>query len=130
MAGELAAVRAEIDAAIARVLDSGTFIGGPEVAAFEQALAASAGARHAIGVSSGTDALLAIFMALGIGPRDDVITTPLTFFASAGSAARLGARIVFADIDPDTLTLDPRAALSACGAATRAIVPVHLFGRL
>jgi dTDP-4-amino-4,6-dideoxygalactose transaminase len=130
MRAELAAVRSDIDAAIARVLDSGVLIGGDEVTGFERELADSAGAAHAIGVSSGTDALLAIFMALGIGPGDEVITTPLTFFATAGSAARLGARIVFADIDPETLTLDPRAALSACGPSTRAIVPVHLFGRL
>ena len=130
MRAELAAVRSDIDAAIARVLDSGVLIGGDEVTAFERELADTVGAAHAIGVSSGTDALLAIFMALGIGPGDEVITTPLTFFATAGSAARLGARVVFADIDPETLTLDPRAALSACSATTRAIVPVHLFGRL
>lgn len=130
MRAELAAVRTDIDAAIARVLDSGALIGGDEVTGFERELAASVGASHAIGVSSGTDALLAIFMALGIGPGDEVVTTPLTFFATAGSAARLGAKLVFADIDPDTLTLDPRAALSACGPRTRAIVPVHLFGRL
>ena len=130
MRAELAAVRSDIDAAIARVLDSGVLIGGDEVTGFERELADTTGAAHAIGVSSGTDALLAIFMALGIGRGDDVITTPLTFFATAGSAARLGARIVFADIDPETLTLDPRAALSACSATTRAIVPVHLFGRL
>ena len=130
MRAELAAVRTDIDAAIARVLDSGVLIGGDEVAQFERELAASVGSARAVGVSSGTDALLAIFMALEIGRDHEVITTPLTFFATAGSAARLGAKIVFADIDPETLTLDPRAALSACGPATRAIVPVHLFGRL
>jgi dTDP-4-amino-4,6-dideoxygalactose transaminase len=128
MAAELAAVRPDIDAAIARVLDSGVFIGGPEVAAFERALAAATGAAHAIGTSSGTDALHAIFVALGIGRGDEVVTTPLTFFATAGGAARLGARIVFADVDDDSLTLDPAAALAASGARTRAIVPVHLFG--
>jgi len=130
MRAELAAVRTDIDAAIARVLDSGVLIGGDEVSHFERELATSVGTARAIGVSSGTDALLAIFMALEIGRDHEVITTPLTFFATAGSAARLGAKIVFADIDPETLTLDPRAALSACGPATRAIVPVHLFGRL
>ncbi|HEY1813811.1 MAG TPA: DegT/DnrJ/EryC1/StrS family aminotransferase [Kofleriaceae bacterium] len=128
LAAELAPIRADIDAAIKRVLDSGQVIGGPEVGAFEAELAAAIGARHAIGVSSGTDALLAIFMALGIGPGDEVVTTPLTFFATAGTAARLGARIVFADIDDATLTLDPHAAASACSSRTRAVVPVHLFG--
>jgi dTDP-4-amino-4,6-dideoxygalactose transaminase len=128
LAAELAPIRADVDAAIKRVLDSGQVIGGPEVAAFEAELAAAIGARHVVGVSSGTDALLAIFMALGIGPGDEVVTTPLTFFATAGTAARLGARIVFADIDDATLTLDPRAAASACSTRTRAVVPVHLFG--
>jgi dTDP-4-amino-4,6-dideoxygalactose transaminase len=128
MAAELAAVRAEVDAAIARVLDSGVFIGGPEVAAFERELAAATGAARAVGTSSGTDALHAIFLALGIAPGDEVITTPLTFFATAGSAARLGARIVFADVEDGALTLDPRAACAAISDRTRAIVPVHLFG--
>lgn len=128
MTSELALVRPEIDAAIARVLDSGTFIGGPEVVAFERELAAHVGAAHAIGVSSGTDALLATFMALGIGPGDEVVTTPLTFAATAGSIARLGARVVFADVDDATLCLSPAAALAACTARTKAIVPVNLFG--
>jgi len=128
LAAELAPIRADVDAAIARVLDSGQVVNGPEVVAFEHELAAAIGARHVIGTSSGTDSLLAIFMALGIGPGDEVVTTPLTFFATAGGAARLGARIVFADIDDDTLTLDPRAAETACSERTRAVVPVHLFG--
>lgn len=128
MAAELAVVRHEVEAAIARVLDSGVFIGGPEVGAFERELAGVAGARHAVGTSSGSDALHAIFLALGISGGDEVVTTPLTFFATAGGAARLGARIVFADVDEASLTLDPRAALAACSARTRAIVPVHLFG--
>jgi dTDP-4-amino-4,6-dideoxygalactose transaminase len=128
MAAELATVRHELDAAIARVLDSGVFVGGGEVVAFERELAAATGARHAIGTSSGTDALHAIFWALGVTHGDEVVTTPLTFFSTAGSAARLGARIVFSDVDDESLTLDPRAALGALGARTRAIVPVHLFG--
>ncbi|HWO27141.1 MAG TPA: DegT/DnrJ/EryC1/StrS family aminotransferase [Kofleriaceae bacterium] len=129
MAAELAAVRADIDRAIARVLDSGVLVGGPEVAALERELAAATGARHALGTSSGTDALHVIFLALGIGPGDEVVTTPLTFFATAGSAARLGARVVFADVDDDALALDPRLAAAATGPRTRAVVPVHLFGR-
>ncbi|MBL0218853.1 MAG: DegT/DnrJ/EryC1/StrS family aminotransferase [Myxococcales bacterium] len=128
IASELAAIRPDLDAAIRRVLDSGVFIGGPEVAAFETELAAAVGARHAIGVSSGTDALLVTLMALGIGPGDEVVTTPFTFFATAGCIARLGARCVFADIDDTTLTLDPDAALAACTSRTKAILPVNLFG--
>jgi dTDP-4-amino-4,6-dideoxygalactose transaminase len=130
MTAELAPLRGEIDAAIARVLDSGQFIGGPEVTAFERELATYAGSRNAIGVSSGTDALLVTLLALGIGPGDDVVTTPFTFFATASAAARLGARIVFADIDDNTMMLDPNAAASACTARTRAIVTVNLFGAL
>ncbi len=129
MAAELRPIRAEIDAAIARVLDSGTFIGGPEVDAFERELAAFAGVRHAVGVSSGSDALLVTFMALGIGPGDEVVTTPFTFFSTAGSAARLGARVRFADIDDTSMCLDPALALAACTPRTKAIVPVNLFGR-
>jgi len=128
MAAEIAAVRRDIEAAIARVLDSGVLIGGPEVAAFERELAGATGAVHAIGTSSGSDALHAIYLALGIGHGDEVVTTPLTFFATAGGAARLGARIVFADVDEDSLTLDPRAASARFGERTRAVVPVHLFG--
>ena len=126
--GEVAAVRAEIDAAIARVIDSGRFIGGPEVEGFERELAALAGVGEAVGVSSGTDALLAILMALGIGAGDEVVTTPVSFFATAGAIARVGARPVFAEVD-DELTLDPDAAVAAMTARTRAVVTVDLFGR-
>jgi len=128
LAAELAPIRPEIDAVIARVLDSGVFIGGDEVAAFERELATVVGTNHTIGVSSGSDALHVLGMALGIGRGDEIVTTPFTFFATAGSFARLGARVVFADVD-DTLTLDAGAAASACSAKTRAIVTVHLFGR-
>ena len=128
MRGELAPVRAEIDRAIARVLDSGTLIGGPEVEAFERELAAAAGVARAIGTSSGTDALLAAMTALGVGRDDDVVTTPLTFFATAAAAARRGARLVFVDVDDDALVLDPRCAAAACTARTKAIVTVHLHG--
>lgn len=129
MAAELATVRRDVDAAIARVLDSGVLVGGPEVAAFERELATAAHSAHAVGTSSGTDALHASFLALGIAPGDEIVTTPLTFFATAGSAARLGARVVFADVEDESLTLNPAAALAACSDHTRAIVPVHLFGR-
>lgn len=128
MSAEVAAVRPGLDAAIARVLDSGVFVGGPEVAAFERELAASVRCAHVAATSSGTDALLATFMALGIGAGDEIVTTPFTFFATAESALRVGARVVFADIDPETLTLDPQAAASRCTDRTRAVVPVHLFG--
>ncbi|HEY5927932.1 MAG TPA: DegT/DnrJ/EryC1/StrS family aminotransferase [Kofleriaceae bacterium] len=130
MTAELAPLRAELDAAIARVLDSGQFVGGTEVSAFERALAKATSTRHAIGTSSGTDALLATLMALGIGPGDEVVTTPFTFFATASAAARLGARLIFADIDDDTLMLDASAAASHCTPRTRAVITVNLFGGL
>ncbi len=128
MAAELATVRADVDRAIARVLDSGTFIGGPEVEGFERALAATTGARFAIGTSSGTDALLAIGMALGWRPGVEVVTTPFTFFATVGAIVRLGATPVFADIDDERMTLDPAAASAAVTSETVAVMPVHLFG--
>jgi dTDP-4-amino-4,6-dideoxygalactose transaminase len=128
MAAELAPIRAEIDEAIKRVLDSGVFIGGREVIELEGALAASAGVTRAVGTSSGTDALLLALLALGVDRDAEVVSTPLTFFATVGSAARLGARIVFADIDDASLTLDPAAALAGCTPRTRAVIPVHLFG--
>ena len=130
LGAEHASLRGEMDAAVARVLDSGQFIGGPELDAFERELAAALGCVHAIGVSSGTDALLVALMALQVGPGDEVVTTPFTFFATAGAIARLGARPVFADIDPDTFNLDPRAAAAAITPRTRLVLAVNLFGRL
>ncbi len=124
-----AALRDELLAAMARVLDSSRFILGDEVEACERDVARAVGVAHAVGVSSGTDALLASLMALGVGPGDEVITTPLSFIATASAIARLGARPVFVDVEPDTLCLDPASARAAIGPATRAIVPVHLFGR-
>jgi dTDP-4-amino-4,6-dideoxygalactose transaminase len=129
IAAQIMPLRDQLLAAAARVLDHGQFILGPEVEAFEKALAAQLGVKHAIGVSSGTDALLVSLMALGIGPGDQVVTTPFSFFATAGAIARLGATPVFADIDPATFNLDPSAAAAACGRLTKAVIPVHLFGR-
>lgn len=126
---QYATIREEMRAAIDRVCDVQRFILGPEVAALEEEIARFCGARHAIGVSSGTDALLMALMALGIGPGDEVLTTPYSFFATAGVVARLGARPVFVDIDPTTFNLDTSAVAARVTARTKAIVPVHLFGR-
>ena len=126
---EVAAIRPELDAAIARVLDSGRFVLGDEVSAFEQALAPVARARRAVGVGSGTDALLVTLMALGIGPGDEVITPTFSFFATAGAVSRVGATPTFVDIDPLTANVDPDAVKAAIGPKTRAIIPVHLYGQ-
>lgn len=127
---QYAQIRDEVREAIDRVCDSQQFILGPEVATFEQEVAAYCGVRHAVGVSSGTDALLAALIALGAGPGDEVITTAYSFFASAGAIARLGARPVFVDIDPATFNIDARAVAGMITSRTRAIMPVHLFGRM
>jgi dTDP-4-amino-4,6-dideoxygalactose transaminase len=122
-------LREPLLAAMARVMDADNFILGAEVEAFEKELASALGVRRAVGVSSGTDALLVALMALGVGPGDEVVTTPFSFYATVGCIARLGAKPVFADIDPATFNLDPVAAAAACGPRTRALIPVHLFGR-
>lgn len=126
---QYATIRAEIREAIDRVCESQYFILGPEVAALEQEVAAFCGVRFAVGVSSGTDALLVALMAVGVGPGDEVITTPYSFFATAGVIVRLGARPVFVDIDPKTFNLDARAVRAKVISRTKAIMPVHLFGR-
>jgi dTDP-4-amino-4,6-dideoxygalactose transaminase len=122
-------IRDEALTAITRVCDSQRFILGAEVEAFEREIAAAIGVEHAVGMSSGTDALLAALMALGVGPGDEVITSTYSFFATAGSIARVGARPVLVDIDPVSFNLDPAAVASATTARTKAIMPVHLYGQ-
>jgi|GEM_PF-6399112 len=124
------AIREEVRAAIDRVVESQGFILGPEVAAFEKEIADYSRSAFAVGVSSGTDALLIALMAIGIKPNDEVITTPYSFFATAGSVARLGAKPVFVDIDPATCNLDPSGIEKAITRRTRAILPVHLYGQM
>jgi dTDP-4-amino-4,6-dideoxygalactose transaminase len=125
-----APLRERLLARLAAVLDSQRFILGPAVEDFEAALAARLGVGHAIGVSSGTDALLAALMALDVGPGDEVVLPAFTFFATAGVVARLGAVPVFADIEARSFNLAPAAALTRVTARTKAILPVHLFGRV
>lgn len=126
---QYAPIRDQIHAAVAEVLDSMAFISGPYVQTFEKELAAYVGAKHAVGVSSGTDALLVAMMALGVGPGTEVITSPYTFFATVGCVERLGARCVFVDIDPATYNIDPAGIEAKISDKTKAIVPVHLFGQ-
>lgn len=123
-------IREEIRAAIERICDSQALILGPAVDSFEKKLAAYCHTKHAIGVSSGTDALLCALMALGVGPGDEVICPTFTFFASAGSIARTGATPVFCDIDPRTFNIDVADAARRITKRTKAIMPVHLFGQL
>ena len=125
---KVAAHRAAIDRAIARVLDSGYFILGPEVDAFEQELAAALGGQNAVSVANGTDAIMLALEARGIGPGDEVITSPMSAAFSALAISRLGATPVFGDIDPKTMNLDPSTIESLITKKTRAVLPVHLYG--
>jgi len=127
---QYASIRDEIRSALDRVLESQRYILGPEVEELERELAAYCGCRHAVGVSSGTDALLAALMAIDLKPGDEVITTPYTFFATAGEVARLGATPVFVDIDRRTFNIDAAAIEAKITGRTRAIIPVHLFGQM
>ena len=128
--GQYRALKEEIDAAIAEVLDTARFIRGPVVGDLECALAAYLEGSYVLGVGNGTDALQVAFMALGIGPGDEVITPSFTFIATAEAAALLGATPVFVDIDPKTFNLDPDRIEELITPRTKAIVPVHLFGQL
>jgi dTDP-4-amino-4,6-dideoxygalactose transaminase len=125
---QYAEIRQEILDAIARVLESQHFILGPEVEALEKEMALLTGCKFALGCASGSDALILALLAHEIGPGDEVITTPFTFVASAGSIARAGAKPVFVDIDPDTFNISPEAIKKAITPRTKAIMPVHLFG--
>ena len=127
---QFTSIEAEIRSAMDRVLSSQYFIMGPEVAALEKEIAAYSQCRFGIGVSSGTDALLVALMALDIGPGDEVITTPYSFFATAGRISRLGATPVFVDIDPQSYNLDPTKIEAAITKRTKAILPVHLYGQM
>ncbi len=129
LSGEIAALWPQISANVERVLKSGQFILGPEVAAFENEVAAYLGVKHAIGCNSGTDALVISLRALGIKPGDEIITSPFSFVATAGAISIIGARPVFVDIEPDTFNIDPHAIEAKVNDKTKAIIPVHLFGQ-
>jgi dTDP-4-amino-4,6-dideoxygalactose transaminase len=126
---QFATIRDEILPAIEAICESQRFIGGPEVIACEEAVAAYCGCKHGIGMTSGTDALLCGMMALGIGPGDEVIVPSFTFFATAGSVSRLGAKPVFVDVDPQTFNVTAELIAKAITPRTKLIIPVHLFGQ-
>jgi dTDP-4-amino-4,6-dideoxygalactose transaminase len=128
-AGEYRLLRDDLDEAVARVMASGRYILGPEVASFEKAAAEYLGVAHACGVSSGTDAIQAALLALGIGPGDEVVTGAFSFFATAGAILRAGATPVFVDIEEGGFNADPAAVRAAVGPRTRAVLLVHLFGQ-
>jgi dTDP-4-amino-4,6-dideoxygalactose transaminase len=130
LTAQYATIRGEIREAVDRVLESQQFILGPEVEAFEREIAEYCGCAHAVGVSSGTDALLVVLMALGIRSGDEVITPAYSFFATAGAIARLGATPVFVDIDRETYNIEPADIESRITTRTKAILPVHLFGQM
>ena len=122
-------LRPELEAAIGRVLDTNAFILGGEVAELEREVAKYCGTKHAVGCASGSDAILLALMAIGVGPGDEVITTPYSFFATVSSITRLGATPVFVDIEPDTYNIDPSKIEARLTSKTKAIEPVHLYGQ-
>jgi dTDP-4-amino-4,6-dideoxygalactose transaminase len=124
-----APLRGEIDQAIAEVIDEAAFAGGPFVTRFEEDFAIYCGSKHAIGVGSGTEALWFVLLALGVGPGDEVITVPNSFMATAEAITYCGAKPVFVDVDERTYNMDPAGLEGAVTAATKAIIPVHLFGQ-
>jgi dTDP-4-amino-4,6-dideoxygalactose transaminase len=130
LAAQHETLRADLRRAFERVLASNRFILGDEVSAFERELAQALAVPFAVGLSSGSDALLVALAACGVGPGDDVVTTPFSFFATVEAIVRLGARPVFADVDPTTLNIDPHAAAALVGPRTKAALIVHLFGRV
>jgi dTDP-3-amino-3,4,6-trideoxy-alpha-D-glucose transaminase len=129
-AAQLREVREEVNRGILGVLDSGRFILGPEVEEFERELAGYLGVRHVVGVANGTDAITIALRGLGVGPGDDVVVPSFTFYASAEAIPHTGARPVFCDVDPDTFCVTAEAVERALTPATRAVIPVHLFGRV
>lgn len=122
-------LQSEIQAAVLKVLASGNYIMGPYVKKFEDEVASYCNVKHAIGVANGTDALLLTLDALGIGPGDEVITSPFTFFASAEVISQVGATPVFVDIEPDTYNINVKSIETAITKKTKAIIPVHIFGQ-
>jgi dTDP-4-amino-4,6-dideoxygalactose transaminase len=127
---QYAKIKDEVLSSVAEVLETQRCIGGPKVAELEEKIAKMSDCKHAVGVSSGSDALLNSLMSLDIGPGDEVITVPFTFFATVGSIARTGAKPVFVDIDPKTYNIDPSLIEAAITDKTKAIIPVHLFGQM
>ena len=130
LVGQHAKIQPELDEAIGRVMATGAFVKGPEVAAFAEELAEFTGSKHVIPCGNGTDALQIALMALGIGPGDEVITTGFTFISTVEVVALMGAKPVLVDVHPDTFTIDPEQVRAAITPRTKAIVPVHLFGQM
>jgi dTDP-4-amino-4,6-dideoxygalactose transaminase len=129
LAAEYAALRSEIEAAVLSVLSSGHYIGGPEVASLEREFAAVCGVAHGVAVHSGTDALRLALIAAGLEPGDEVVTSPFTFIGTTEAIHQAGGKVVFADIEPGTFTLDPARVEEALSPRTRALLPVHLYGQ-